>query len=238
MFIQKLGAAAALATAGALAVSGPAAAQAGNPFSCSAATAAVTGGGSTLLAPTTANPALTPCADDTAALGDVTVPAGGGEFSVQVGPVDAQTRLSTARLDGSPVYTGAKATSTVQALTISGGGDTISVGPSTATVEDRCVDDAQQVSATSSLDAITVDGTARPLSGQPQTFTTPDGLLTVAVNQRTTSATGTTETLLQVSTLSGGVAVTVGTATAGGVSGGCAGTGSVTGGGGTGTGGG
>jgi Ca2+-binding RTX toxin-like protein len=93
------------------------------------------------------------------------------------------------------------------------------------------------VSATSSLNAITIDGTAMPLSGQPQTFATPDGLLTVAVNQRTTSATGTTETLLQVSTVSGGVAVTVGTATAGGVSGGCAGTGSVTGGGGTGAGG-
>jgi len=245
MFKRNLGIAAVVGTAGVLAACGPAAAQTGNPFSCSADTANVASGAATLLAPTTANPAVTPCASDTAALGNVAVPAGGGTLSVDVGPIDSRTRLSTSQLSGSTVDTEADATSTVQALTLSGGGDSVAIGPSTATVDDRCVDNAQQLTASSTLDAITIDGVSTPLSGQPQTFTTPDGLLTIRVNQQTASGGLTTETLLEVSALNGGVEVTAGVATAGSSSGACAGTSAATGGrtgsggaGGTGTGGG
>jgi Ca2+-binding RTX toxin-like protein len=238
MFTRNLGVAAVVAAVGVLAVSGPASAQTGNPFSCSAGTASVASGSSTLLAPTTANPSVTPCASDTAAIGNVTVPAGAGSQSANIGPIDSRTALFTSQLNGSTVYTEAEATSTVQALTMSGGGDTVAVGPSTATVDDRCVDDAQQLTASSTLNAITIDGVNTALSGQPQTFTTPDGLLTISVNQQTASGNLTTETLLEVSAASGGVELTAGTATAGATPGACAGTAAATGGGsGSGTGG-
>jgi Ca2+-binding RTX toxin-like protein len=241
MFTVRLGAAAALVTAGVLAASGSAAAQTGNPFACSATTAEAASGSSALLTPTTANARLTPCATDTVGLGDVTVPGTGG-VSLAVGPADAQTILSSEKLNGSIVYTGAEATSTVQALSIDAGSDTISLGPATATVQDRCVDNAQQVTAASTLTAITIDGRTTLLTGQPQTFATPDGLLSIGVNQKATAGATTTETLLQVSTLNGGVTVTAGVATAGAVSGACSGTAGSTGGGssggGSGTGGG
>ncbi len=232
MVRPKLGAAAMLAIAGVLAVSGTASAQTGNPFSCSASTADVTSGASTLLAPTAANPALTPCASDTAALGTVTLPGGVASAVGTVGPVDAQTTLSTEQLSGSTVDTEARATATVQAATIASGGDTISIGPSTATVDDRCVDNAQQLTASSTLNAITINGVTTALSGQPQTFSTGDGVLTISVNQKATSGDTTTETLLEVSVIGGGAKAIIGTATAGGARGACAGTAGATGGGG------
>jgi Ca2+-binding RTX toxin-like protein len=135
-------------------------------------------------------------------------------------------------LSGSTVDTEAKARATVQAATIASGGDTISIGPSTATVDDRCVDNAQQLTASSTLNAITINGVTTALSGQPQTFSTGDGVLTISVNQKATSGDTTTETLLEVSVIGGGGKSIIGTATAGGTRGACAGTAGATGGGG------
>ena len=172
----------------------------------------------------------------------MSVPSSNPAFEVALGPVHSTTTLSTSQLSGSTLYTEAHATTTVRAATISLGGDTVSIGPSAATVDDRCVSNALQTSAGSTLNAITINGATEPLSGQPQTFTLP-GVATINANQRTTSGVSTTETLLEVDVLGaagGGADIVIGTATAGAASGACAGisTGSAGGGGGTGGGGG
>jgi hypothetical protein len=233
MFKRNLSFAAALGTVGVLAVTGTASAQTGNPFDCSASTADVGVGGAALLAPTTANPSVSPCTSDSATLNSVTVPSSNPAFEVALGPVHSTTSLSTSQLSGSTVYTEANATTTVNAATINLGGDTVSIGPSAATVDDRCVSNALQTSAGSTLNAITINGTTETLTGQPQTFSLP-GLATINVNQRTTSGATTTETLLEVDLLGaagGGADIVIGTATAGASSGACLGTSTASGGG-------
>jgi Ca2+-binding RTX toxin-like protein len=234
MFKRNLSFAAALSTVSVLAVTGTASAQAGNPFDCSASTADVGVAGTTLLAPTTANPSLSPCASDSATLDSVSVPSSNPAFEVALGPVHSTTTLSTSQLSGSTIDTEANATTTVKAATISLGGDTVSIGPSAASVDDRCVSNALQTSAGSTLNAITINGTTEPLSGQPQTFSLP-GVASINVNQRASSGVSTTETLLKVDLLGaagGGADIVIGTATAGASSGACAGTSTGSGGGG------
>jgi Ca2+-binding RTX toxin-like protein len=171
----------------------------------------------------------------------VSVPSSNPAFEVALGPVHSTTTLSTSQLSGSTVYTEANATTTVKAATLSLGGDTVSIGPSAATVGDRCVSNALQTSAGSTLNAITINGTTEPLSGQAQTFSLPE-VATITVNQRSSSGVSTTETLLEVDVLGatgGGADIVIGTATAGASSGACAGTSTGSGGtGGSGTGGG
>src|ERR1700744_2061730 len=101
MFIRNLSLAAALGTVSVLGVAGTAAAQKGNPFDCSASTADVGLAGTALLAPTTANPSLSPCASDSATLDSVTVPSSNPAFEVALGPVHSTTTLSTSELSGS-----------------------------------------------------------------------------------------------------------------------------------------
>ncbi len=93
-------------------------AQAGNPFDCSASTAEVSIGGMALLAPTTANPSVSPCAGDSATLNSVTVPSSNPTLEVALGPVNSTTTLSTSQFSGSTVYTEANASTTVKAATI------------------------------------------------------------------------------------------------------------------------
>src|ERR1700689_981066 len=96
---------------------GSASAQTGNPFGCTAGTATATAGTTNLLpgAPS-ANAADTPCATDSATLSAVPLNVAGGLNLGTIGPVQAATSLSTATVNGSTVYTGATATSTVDAL--------------------------------------------------------------------------------------------------------------------------
>ncbi len=234
---------------------GSAAAQTGNPFGCSANTATVSLGGAQLLAPGSANPGNTPCASDTALLAATTVPSGNPLLSVQVGPVNARTTLTSSQSGGSTVYTEANATSNVDALKITAAGHTISiVGPAAAQVDYTCANNALVPSYNSTLSLITIDGQQQTLSGLPQSFGIA-GVATIDVNQHTSTATSDTETLLSVDVPSVGLNVSAGQATVsqtqanpcanttggggtGGGGGGTGGGGGGTGGGGGGTGGG
>lgn len=224
-----------IAGLGLLAFSGSAVAQAGNPFGCTADTAGVTAGGTQLLAPGRANAADTPCASDTATVGSV-APLSGSPLGISLGPVDAQTTLSTDSLNGSTVYTEARAQSTVDALSVVGpSGASIGVTtPSTAVVDYRCENNALVPSSGSTLRTITISGVPTPLTGLPQTLNVP-GVGTVNVNQHAaTGSPGTasesdTETLISINllpTVGGGGTITAGQATASLTqAGGCAGTG-------------
>jgi Ca2+-binding RTX toxin-like protein len=238
MFRRTYGIAALLCALGAVGIgAGSASAATTNPFGCTASTATATVGGTNLLpGATSANPNNTPCATDSSLLAATNInPAGLGLVNIGVGPVSATTTLSTTQANGSTVYTGANATSTVDALNLgvlSGllppplGGLNIAVTtPSTATVNYACVNNALVPTFSSTLNVITINGQTIPLTGLPQTLALPGplaGLVTLAVNQHTSTATSDTETLLSVqilnsgllSALGGGVDLNVGTATA------------------------
>ncbi len=224
------GIAALLCAAGGLAAgAGSASAAATNPFGCTASTVVATLGSTNLLpGATDANPSDTPCASDHQLLAATTInPAGLGLVSIAVGPVSATTTLSTAQANGSTVATGARATSTVDALDL----DVLSAldikvtSPSTATVDYACVNNALQPSYSSTLNTISIAGQTIPLTGLPQTLSLPGplaGLVSVSVNQHSSTPTSDSETLLQIQVLNngplaglgGGLNLSVGTATA------------------------
>ena len=218
MFKRLFGIAAVLSALGVLAVgAGPASAQTGNPFGCTATTAKATLLGQNLLpGATTANPANRPCATDAQTLNSTTVnPL--GLIGLTVGPASATTNLTTNTVNGSTVYTDATATSTVDALALTAPGLSIGITtPSRAKVGYACVNDALVPSASSTLNLITINGNTIPLSGLPQDLSIP-GVATIQVNQRTTTGGSTTEELLHVQLLglvATGLTLDVGSATA------------------------
>ncbi len=246
---RNLGVAALLCACGVVAAgAGSASAATTNPFGCTAATAVATLGSTNLLpGATNANPADTPCASDQQLLAATTIdPAGLNLVSATVGPVSATTTLSTAQANGSTIDTGATATSTVNALDL----DVLSAldikvtTPSTATVHYACVNNELQPTYNSTLNAISIDGQSIPLTGLPQTLSLPgalSGLVSVSVNQHSSTPTSDSETLLQLQALNtgplaglgGGLTLKVGTATASTTqSSPCAGTSNTSGGGG------
>ena len=208
---------------------GSASAATTNPFGCTASTAVATLGSTNLLpGATTANAPDTPCANDQQLLASTTInPAGLGLVSATVGPVSATTTLSTGLANGSTVDTGANATSTVDALNLSVlGVPAVSVTtPSTATVNYACVNNMLVPTFSSTLNVISIGGQTIPLTGLPQTLSLPaplNGLVSVSVNQHSSTATSDSETLLQIQILNngllaplgGGLNLNVGTATA------------------------
>ena len=227
---RNIGIAALLCSLGAVGVgAGSASAATTNPFGCTASTAAATLGSTNLLPGTTvANPPNTPCATDNQLLAATAInPASLGLVAGTVGPVAATTTLSTGSADGSTVAIGANATSTVDALSLSVLGlPAVQVTtPSVATVNYACVDNVLTPTYSSTLNVITIGGQTIPLTGLPQTLSLPgllNGLVSVAVNQHTSTATSDTETLVQISVLNngllaglgGGLNLTVGSATA------------------------
>jgi RTX calcium-binding nonapeptide repeat (4 copies) len=222
MWKRFFGIAAVLSALAMLAVgAGSASAQTGNPFGCTASTAAGSLLGTNLVPGTTvANVADTPCANDTRTLSATPVSIAGLSVGT-VGPVQATTKLTTGSSSGKTVYTGATATSTVDALDLSLLGSTIGVTtPSTATVSYRCVDNKLHKSSKSSLTAITINGTSVPISDIGADLPTAlQGVVQITPNQITTTADSTTETLLHIELLGlapGGGALTldVGSATA------------------------
>ncbi|HEX5194392.1 MAG TPA: choice-of-anchor P family protein [Solirubrobacteraceae bacterium] len=218
MFKRLFGIAAVLSAFGVLAVgAGPASAQTGNPFGCTATTAKATLLGQNLLpGATTANAANTPCANDAQTLNATTVnPL--GLIGLTAGPASATTKLTTRSVNGSTVYTDATATSSVDALSLTAPGLSIAITtPSQAKVEYACVNDALVPSASSTLNVITINGNTIPLSGLPQDLSIP-GVATIQVNQKTTTGDSTTEELLHVQLLglvATGLTLDAGSATA------------------------
>jgi Ca2+-binding RTX toxin-like protein len=193
---------------------GSASAQTGNPFGCTATTAKATVLGQYLLpGATAANPAVKPCATDAQTLNQTTVnPLGIG---LSVGPASASTKLTTDKVDGSTVYTGATATSTVDALSLTAPGLSIGITtPSQAKVDYACVNDTLVPAASSTLNLITINGNTISLNGLPKDLSIP-GVATIQVNQHTATANSDTETLLHVQLLgTGGLTLDVGSATA------------------------
>jgi Ca2+-binding RTX toxin-like protein len=216
---RNSGVAALLCAVGAIGVSaGSASAQTTNPFGCTASTAVATLGSTNLLpGATSANAADTPCATDNATLSAVPLVVGGVLNLGTVGPVQATTNLATATANGSTVYTGATATSTVSALSLNLPGVSIGIAtPSAATVNYACVNNALQPTYSSTLNVITINGNSVALSGLPQDLSIP-GAATIQVNQHASTATSDTETLLHLQLLGvvgGGVTLDVGTASA------------------------
>ena len=216
------------AAGGLVAGAGSASAATTNPFGCTASTAVATLGSTNLLpGATNANAQNTPCASDQQLLAPTPIdPAGLGLVSAAVGPVSATTTLSTGQANGATVDTGATATSTVDALDLNvlGALEIKATTPSTATVNYACVNNALKPAYSSTLNTISVNGQTIPLTGLPQTLSLPaplNGLVSVSVNQHSSTATSDSETLLQVRALSsgalaalgGGLNLKVGTAT-------------------------
>jgi hypothetical protein len=217
------------AAGGLVAGAGSASAATTNPFGCTASTAVATLGSTNLLpGATNANAQNTPCVSDQQLLASTPInPAGLGLVSATVGPVSATTTLSTGQANGATVDTGATATSTVDALDLKvlGALDITATTPSTATVNYACVNNALKPAYSSTLNTISVNGQTIPLTGLPQTLSLPaalNGLVSVSVNQHSSTATSDSETLLQVQALNsgalaalgGGLDLKVGTATA------------------------
>jgi Ca2+-binding RTX toxin-like protein len=217
------------AAVGSLVFTGSAVAQVGNPFGCTASTYGETVLGATVADPATANPAVTPCASDTAETGEESPNTEVPGLSVSLGPIVAVTTLGTAEVSGSTVYTGGTSTSTVDAfdLSIPAG---VSIGmttPSSVYVDYQCVDNQLQTSYGSTLREITIDGKAYSLTGQPQNLST--GGATILVNQHTSTSSSDTETMLEFSLPLSSAVMTVGVAQASAAgNSSCAGTASAT----------
>ena len=80
--------------------------------------------------------------------------------------------------------------------------------PSTATVDYACVNNALQPTYSSTLNTISINGQSIPLTGLPQTLSLPGplaGLVSVAVNQHSATATSDSETLVQIQVLNTGL---------------------------------
>jgi hypothetical protein len=164
------------------------------PFGCRASGARVGLLNATLLEPIVANKNTTPCADDSAASGEIKVPATSPLLTA--GPIGAFT-YSTGTPTESP---GAAAVSDIQAVNIPSTSGTISiVGPVEAEADYTCQNDQLVAHAQSTLDVINVGGKnmTLPSPGAPDTISLGAGSF-IALNQQITTANSITERVLQV----------------------------------------
>ncbi len=166
------------------------ASAASSPFGCRASVARVGLAGSTILEPTVANSAGSPCANDSKLLSSVNVPTTGNPI-LSVGPAAVYTAVSSAPA--------AAALTSVDGVTIpTPGGPVVIVGPVYTFASYACVNGAVTSSATSTLDLLYINGSPVTLTpGQNETLQLGGGSY-VSVNEQIRTATSLTERLLDV----------------------------------------
>ena len=218
------GAAAATGAAPA-ATSGSQGASASMIFGCRASVSRAEIAGQVVAEPAVANPATTPCNNDSALVQTVGLLGSSSPLNIgNVGPAGAST-YETGAL-GSATSPAATAVANVTGLTLSFGGYTLTVaGPLTAQAAVECMATSLSTQGSSSgLNVITVSGPGLPSGGQQleiggavnqvvANLPAPlAALISITANEQTVTATSLTETLLDIKLLASNVHVVVGEA--------------------------
>jgi hypothetical protein len=152
------------------------------------------------LTSTTANPANSPCVDDSHTLAQVTLVS--GLVSVQSTVLNAQTNLTPDNQSTAPANgDGATAKATVQNTKITVGLLTIEIGEITATATATCVGGSPSFAGSSTIASIKINGVpvAVPIGSNPVTIPLVIGSL--KLNSTTTTGTSVTQQAVVLHTL-------------------------------------